>query len=427
MTSDSIPSRSAYRRDLHWLSILTAIATFPLIFVGGLVTSKGAGMSVPDWPNSFGYNMFALPWHKWIGPEAGGVFYEHFHRLKGTLVGLLALWLTFAAFGVARSPTWRRVFGIMTLIGLTVTAILWIAVGPLLRSETITYDQYKLLGHVMSTTGSIGVIALVAWLSRRREPRAVVRWLTLGVLVAVIIQGVMGGLRVTEVSLELAIIHGCFGQAFFGMTAVMAVVTSRWWLQAPDLSRTGHQPRGSRLIWLSSLLLVLIFAQLIIGAMMRHYGAGLAIPDLPLHYGELIPPVSEQAVEHINAIRAWEWHLEPVTLGQIWMHFAHRVGAIIVTLATVWVVVHTLRNHPSQPKLTRMAWLLAGLMGVQFVLGVLTVYLQKPAEIASAHVAVGALVLFVNVVLITRAGRLFLRDRRQEQPRFATIPVPTGA
>jgi cytochrome c oxidase assembly protein subunit 15 len=409
------------------LAILTAVATFPLIFVGGLVTSKGAGMSVPDWPNSFGYNMFALPWHKWIGTEAGGVFYEHFHRLKGTLVGLMALWLTFAAFGVARNLHWRRVFGIIALLGPASTALLWISVGPLLRSETITYDQYKLLGHVMSGTGSVGIIALVAWLSRRRDPRPFVRWLALGVLTAVIIQGVMGGLRVTEVSLELAIIHGCFGQAFFGLTAVMAVVTSRWWLEAPDLSRSAHESGGNRLVWLSSLLLVLIFAQLIAGAMMRHYGAGLAIPDLPLHYGQLVPPVSEAGVANANAIRAWEWHLEPVTLGQIWMHFAHRAGAIIVTLAAAWVIVHTLRHHRSLVKLTRMAWLLGGLMAAQFALGVLTVYLQKPAEIATAHVAVGALVLLVNVVLLTRAGRLFLRGRRQEQPTFATIPVQAGA
>ena len=46
---------------LHRIALLTAIATFPLIFMGGLVTSHGAGMSVPDWPNSYGYNMFLFP------------------------------------------------------------------------------------------------------------------------------------------------------------------------------------------------------------------------------------------------------------------------------------------------------------------------------------------------------------------------------
>jgi cytochrome c oxidase assembly protein subunit 15 len=78
---------------LHRFAVLTAIATFLLLGAGGLVTSHEAGMSVPDWPNSYGYNMFLFPPSKWIG----GIFYEHTHRLWATVVGLmttvLAVWL----------------------------------------------------------------------------------------------------------------------------------------------------------------------------------------------------------------------------------------------------------------------------------------------------------------------------------------------
>ncbi|MGN6626507.1 MAG: COX15/CtaA family protein, partial [Tepidisphaeraceae bacterium] len=50
-------ARPIYRQPLHWLAIAVVLSVFPLIWMGGLVTTHGAGMSVPDWPNSYGYNM----------------------------------------------------------------------------------------------------------------------------------------------------------------------------------------------------------------------------------------------------------------------------------------------------------------------------------------------------------------------------------
>src|ERR1700754_1831622 len=75
------------KRFLHWYAVFVAASVLVLICSGGLVTSHGAGMSVPDWPNSFGYNMFLFPPSRWLGP----IFYEHTHRLMGTLVGLLSI------------------------------------------------------------------------------------------------------------------------------------------------------------------------------------------------------------------------------------------------------------------------------------------------------------------------------------------------
>ena len=68
---------TASRAAVHWWAVLTAMLTFVLLCSGGLVTSHGAGMAVPDWPNSFGYNMFLFPVSRWVG----GIFYEHTHRL----------------------------------------------------------------------------------------------------------------------------------------------------------------------------------------------------------------------------------------------------------------------------------------------------------------------------------------------------------
>jgi cytochrome c oxidase assembly protein subunit 15 len=82
-----------YNPALFWFAVLNAVATFLLIGLGGLVTSHEAGMSVPDWPTSYGYNMFALPIKFWTG----GAFFEHTHRLLASVVGLLttilAVWL----------------------------------------------------------------------------------------------------------------------------------------------------------------------------------------------------------------------------------------------------------------------------------------------------------------------------------------------
>src|SRR6476661_6633264 len=96
-------SEHRYNRPLHWVAIATAVATFPLIFMGGLVTSHGAGMSVPDWPNSYGYNMFTFPPSKWVG----GIFYEHTHRLAGTVIGMLSIALAFVAWRVEQRR-WTR-------------------------------------------------------------------------------------------------------------------------------------------------------------------------------------------------------------------------------------------------------------------------------------------------------------------------------
>jgi heme a synthase len=82
-----------YNPALFWFAVANAIATFLLIGLGGLVTSHEAGMSVPDWPTSYGYNMFALPFKFWTG----GAFFEHSHRLLASVIGflttILAIWI----------------------------------------------------------------------------------------------------------------------------------------------------------------------------------------------------------------------------------------------------------------------------------------------------------------------------------------------
>ena len=146
----------------HRLTLVTLASTLLLLIVGGLVTSINAGLSVPDWPTSFGSLDPFRPFPEWwtVTP----VLAEHGHRLLGALTGLLTL-------------------------------------------------------------------ALTVW-TIRVEDRRWVRRLTVGALVLVILQGVLGGLRVVWISLDLAVVHACTAQLFVALLVVLAVVTSPSWIRA---------------------------------------------------------------------------------------------------------------------------------------------------------------------------------------------------
>jgi cytochrome c oxidase assembly protein subunit 15 len=324
-----------YNRRLHRVALIVAWAIFPLIFIGGLVTSKDAGLSVPDWPNSYGYNMFAFPMRLWTG----NIFYEHTHRLYASFVGLLTI-----------------------------------------------------------------VLAVAAFTDKRRW----VRWLGLSCLGMVILQGVLGGLRVVLLKLNLAIVHACIAQLYFCLVMLMCVVTSRWWARAGQEQDTVDR-NGKGLVKLAVVAWVVIFAQLMVGATMRHYRAGLAIPDLPLAYGRLIPPTNSADLEAAQQamVPAQQWYdVNDSSLGQVWLAFGHRIGALLVTIAVVMLAACVLRWHRRRGLIVP-AYALLVLLCVQITLGVLTVLWKKPADIASAHVAVGALVLMTTFVVAVRSLRLY--------------------
>lgn len=327
-SSPSVAVKVTYNAVLHRIAQVTVVATLLLIFMGGLVTSHGAGMSVPDWPNSYGYNMFTFPPSKWIG----GIFFEHTHRLMATVVGLLSI-----------------------------------------------------------------IQLIVAW---KVEQRRWVRWLTVGVFGLVILQGVFGGLRVVLVELGLAIVHACVAQAFLCTAALTAVVTSRWWIETQPSVDHSH----NNIVRFAMIAVVVIYLQLIVGALMRHHQAGLAVPDLPLSYGHVMPPTDQQSLDLANQQRI-DLKLEPVTLAQIWLHMGHRVGAIIVSLLLIALSIALLRGQ--QSLLQRGGIYLLILLATQLTLGTLTVLWRKPADIASLHVLVGALTLMTCFVIALRLLRLY--------------------
>lgn len=382
--------------------LVTLAAMFPLIWFGGLTTSHGAGMSVPDWPNTFGYNMFAVRWDLWLGASAGGVFFEHTHRLLGSLVGVFAVAATLCAWGVGAEARARRWWSGSATVFAALAAISFV----LLRVDV--GSAHRIYGHAASGFGGLALVACLAWLARCREPRRWVRWTTTSLLLAIIVQGILGGLRVTEVNVHLAVAHGVFAQLTLCLCGFLAWATSASWPAGmADASHASAEApsRLQRLVGASAALTLLIFAQLVVAAMMRHYDAGLAVPDFPLSFGQAVPPVSMTGLEAANDIRVFQHELPPTSLWQIWLHTAHRIGATAVTLAAVWLVWETGRAKHRGP--TRHVFLLVALLLAQIGLGIATVWMKKPADVATGHVAVGALLFLTSWLLTVRVGRLY--------------------
>jgi len=136
---------------------VTATATFPLLFIGGLVTSKGAGLAVPDWPTTFGHNMFLYPWSKMVGD----IFYEHSHRLIASGVGLLTIFLAFALWFRERRR-WLCWLGLLAL-GLVVTQGVIGGLRVVLLEETLAILHACLAQAFFALTVSLALFTSREW------------------------------------------------------------------------------------------------------------------------------------------------------------------------------------------------------------------------------------------------------------------------
>lgn len=308
-------------RALHTFAVILAGATLFLIFVGGLVTSTGSGLAVPDWPLSFG---------QFFPRMVGGVFYEHGHRMVATTVGAL-------------------------MVAFSVTT--WLVDAP-----------------------------------------RIVRRLALAGVGTVIAQGVLGGLTVIFLLPPvISSAHACLAQAFLCLTVALAVITGPEWTPA---TRPPADPGYARLTVAAA---ATVYCQLILGAVMRHTGAGLAIPDFPLAFGRVVPPFTSAGIV---------------------IHFLHRLGALAVTTMVVWTAARTLRTHGRERTLVRPVLLALGLVATQLTLGALTIWTQKAVLPTTAHVATGAAILGTTVVLALRARRAAEASPTANATLLATERVP---
>ena len=286
-----------------------------------MVTSKGVGLAVPDWPTTFGYNMFLFPVSKWIG----GVLFEHTHRLIASTVGFLTI-----------------------------------------------------------------ILAIWLW---RTEDRPAVRTLGLLAVGGVILQGILGGLRVTMLKDQIGIFHACLAQAFVGLIVLIAIVTTNSWRSlAPDVDLRKIVPIKT----LAIATTIAIYLQLALGATMRHQHKDLAILDFPTANGAWIPDTSAVALAKINAWRDAR-ALSDVDAVQIWLQMAHRFLAVLIGIAVIAFCIRVVKDASHMTALRRLSIWWVVLFFLQFTLGAWTIWSNKAADVATTHVAVGAIMLSFGV------------------------------
>ncbi len=303
MSSAAIPWTSAFA----WV---TATATFFLLAIGGIVTAQEAGLAVVDWPNSFGYNMFLYP----LSRMTGGIYFEHAHRLFGSLVGLTTLTLAIHLF--------------------------------------------------------------------RTDDRTWIRGLGFAALVMVIVQGILGGLRVTgrltlsaspedtAPNLILAMIHGVFGQVFFATLVSIAVFTLPSWRNPRNVIRTSSA-RTERIM--AIFLVALTVVQIATGAILRH--------------------TAQEVMVHIG-------------------------GAVFVAVLAAACGIRAWGLYAGQSLLQKIGLSLIGIVSFQLLLGLLALWATNVERTVQAvptaldvvfttlHQATGAVVLAVSVVLLLWVFRL---------------------
>jgi len=352
------------------------------------VTSHGVGMSVPDWPTSYGYSMFALPISTWL---TGGIFHEHTHRLWASFVGVLVVALT------------RWMGGKKSRLPLTVIGVVEILLGFAFLKIS---PDLKGAGHFLSGIGSVVLLGGIVWV--KNKPSAgrlpVLGWTAFWL---VQLQGLLGGLRVVldsqvvaDVRLGTAfgIFHGCLGQGFLVLLAVIALMASRWWVQQRGCGIKSN-PAGRWFLFAT----ILIFVQLLIAATMRHQHAGLAIADFPKAHGQWWPDMSAEAVAGYNAQRVEVTTSEQITTFQIGLQMTHRIVACFILLAVSSCAWKARKVQSLKP----LAFIWLGLIVIQFALGAWTIWSNKAADVATAHVVVGAL------SLVTGALGCLISFRRQ--------------
>jgi heme a synthase len=302
---------------LHRFAKFLVACTVLLILAGSLVTSHDAGLSVPDWPTSYGWSMFTFPPSMWVA----NILYEHGHRLIASSVGFLTI-----------------------------------------------------------------IMAVWLWYA---DPRRWMRWFGVATLGSVVAQGLLGGLTVLFfLPAAISTAHAGLAEIFFCMTVAIAIFTSPGWIAGygPEVAGragAGHSV-GAPLRRLATTATILIYTQILVGATMRHTGAGLAIPDFPLMFGHLVP-------DHWSAAIA--------------IHFAHRVGALLVSLCLIALFIQVRSHYRDRRELMRPAMLIVALVALQVTLGALTVLSRRDPLINSFHVVCGALVLTTSLVITLRSWR----------------------
>ena len=313
----------------HTVATVLVCAPFPVIWVGGLVTTYDAGMAVPDWPSTYGYNLFLYPVATWLGAP-WDLFIEHGHRLLASAVGLITI--AFVAV------TWK-------------------------------FDDRR-------------------WM----------RWFSLVCLALVLLQGLVGGLRVVLDENVLARLHGCLGPVFFVSCVAGAVFTSKWWYRSSQAMMPKLNPlTPSAVVRTSWILLVATYLQLVLGAHLRHPS-----PTWSPRFFQVfvLAHLLLAAVIAVHALMlVWQTRASwiPKKLRYPVLFLVACVSGQLLLGAGAWRVKYYWPTWLPQP-----AFLEGYTVTAESMEQTLTV---------TAHVAMGSLILAICTMIALRATRLFAESR----------------
>jgi cytochrome c oxidase assembly protein subunit 15 len=290
---------------------------------------------VPDWPTTYGKFMFAYPLDK----MAGGIKYEHTHRMLASIVGLFTLMLTIWLLRIKAMPVWIKRLGIFAFL-------------------------------------------------------------------TVVLQGVLGGLTVKFfLPVWLSTFHGVLAQTFLLIVIMLAYSLSVERDQRQANEKENHDPQ---FLQTTLILLALIYCQLIIGNIMRHAQAGLAVPDFPTMGWTLFPSFDQAWLNRINAWR-FENNLDPVNMGQVLIHLFHRFCALLILVNILWLNNIAYKRCLDRPMILKTLYWLNVAVIIQITLGISTVLTHKEVYTTTLHVTMGAVVLVLSFLMVLRASPLSWR------------------
>lgn len=353
------------RSPRSWLGSFAWVNTFailPLLTLGGLVTSARAGFAVPDWPGTYGANMFLYPISLMSDPR---VFLEHTHRLFGAMVGVTTI--AGLIFALALGPKDWRKGAVAALIG-----------GAAGLGLALVWQPTAAMCVLCAFSGAFfGLAVGIAWTSK-----VWFKWAALGLFILVCAQGVAGGVWTQEKARGLVILHAVTGQVYFALTcAYAAAVSERWGRWRADIAARASAvtPRTGTIV-----LLFLLFVQLVMGTMVRHPGAKGGNHALYTHIGLSMVIVLLVMIVGTKMMRLKQM---PVHGKSLW--WAGHAPLIVVAVQFVlgWVAFMVWKSSPSAaaPLSTELA----------------TAGAIKPVDvlIRTAHQANGALLLGTSAVM----------------------------
>ncbi len=359
----ALPSSVMYRPWLHRFACTLVFLTFILVSSGGNVTSRDAGLAVPDGFWVFDHFLWTFPFEKWTG----GIFHEHLHRLIGSGIGILCIVSLFLIY-----KTQPHRMRLKKLGWLVLAAVIFQGVLGALRVDIVKYypetEIWYRVAHAISGQLFLCLTVLLAIVTSRY-------WLS------------------------------------------RSGVCKRFANQTDGISKKVRSYQRGALI-----LFYVLFIQLVLGAVTRHSRAnetGLSIPDYPYSYGQIIPPMTAEGIAAAqddlfwDAVERGDREISDednviFTPFQVIVHFSHRVWAIVVFFVCLHITTKLILLMMREQQLFDL--LLAPTVGLLFALclqvtlGMLIIWTNRMPDVATSHQALGAIMLASSFLLWVRVG-----------------------